>query len=272
MSAAQQGTDTASGAVRLLVGASLLEARRRHEFHVVLIFMAIYAVGVAITALVGIPNAATATFLLNLGLFLAQALAQIVTLLVAARQIPGEIETRTLYPLLAKPVTRPQYVVGKWLAATLAGVGCLVVLVLMAWVPFVAFVPRALVEKCHGATLLQGIGLQALALAALSAMAMLFSLLMPKVLNIVVSALIVVEGGTVAAFLRNRAMGHAGESAVRWFTSYIPDYGYLNLAQAYTDGVPALDWLNMAFRASYGCVLAFFCLALALWVFQRKPL
>lgn len=39
----------------------------------------------------------------------------ILSVLAAARQIPQEIENRTIYPLLAKPVTRSQFYLGKFL-------------------------------------------------------------------------------------------------------------------------------------------------------------
>lgn len=41
-------------------------------------------------------------------------------ILTASRQLPEEIKNRTLYPLLARPITRFDFLVGKFLGATLA--------------------------------------------------------------------------------------------------------------------------------------------------------
>ncbi len=44
----------------------------------------------------------------------------VIAVTTAARQIPAERENRTIFPLLAKPVTRPQLVLGKFLGCWLA--------------------------------------------------------------------------------------------------------------------------------------------------------
>ncbi|HEY2952129.1 MAG TPA: ABC transporter permease subunit [Verrucomicrobiae bacterium] len=44
----------------------------------------------------------------------------VITVTTAARQIPAERENRTIFPLLAKPVTRPQVVLGKFLGCWFA--------------------------------------------------------------------------------------------------------------------------------------------------------
>jgi len=46
----------------------------------------------------------------------------LISITVSARQLPDEIEKRTIYPLLAKPVGRSQVVTGKFLGGALASV------------------------------------------------------------------------------------------------------------------------------------------------------
>jgi ABC-type transport system involved in multi-copper enzyme maturation permease subunit len=53
--------------------------------------------------------------------------ALIMAVATAARQIPAERENRTIFPLLAKPVTRAQVIAGKFLGCWLACGLCLVV-------------------------------------------------------------------------------------------------------------------------------------------------
>lgn len=249
--------------IRLIARATLLETIRRREFYVLFIFMGLFLCGAAVARIVGIENAATGTFILDLGLSLAVVFAYVIAVLTAARQVPDESEARTIYPLLAKPVPRGQYLVAKWLAATATGLGTLLILGLMGWLPS----PR--METYYLATLAQGAVLAAAGLGAVAAIAILTSLFIPKLLNAVLLLMLVLWGGTTVAFIRNRA---AGNPVVDWLTGYIPDFRYFNLTHAYTGGAPPLALADFALRLSYGAALAAVCLAVALYFFNRRPL
>lgn len=69
-------------------------------------------------------------------------------IVLAARQLPREFQARTVYPLLARPLTRPTFLLGKLVGVVLAAVFCLLlfmtVYVLATWfmggtVPWVMF-------------------------------------------------------------------------------------------------------------------------------------
>ena len=107
--------------VPFVVRACLLEAVRRREFYVLFLFMGLFVAGIVVASIVKVENAATATFLLNLGMTLAFGLAKLATLLAAARQVPDDTENGTIYPLLAKPLGRGEYLVGKAFGALLPG-------------------------------------------------------------------------------------------------------------------------------------------------------
>ena len=81
--------------------------------------------------------------------------ATLLTLFLAARQIPDEIEHRTIYPLLARPLSRDVYILGKWVACTLVGLAVFAALFVLGWLP----VPK--MEPYSGALLGQVIALQA---------------------------------------------------------------------------------------------------------------
>src|SRR5271156_3659393 len=53
--------------------------------------------------------------------------ALVIAIVTAARQIPAEREARTIFPLLAKPVGRGEFIVGKFLGCWLACGLCLLV-------------------------------------------------------------------------------------------------------------------------------------------------
>ncbi len=259
-------TERAGGPVSLVVHAVLLENMRRRDFYVVMILMALFLVGAVIARLAGVQNEATAGLLLNLGLTLAVLSAHALTLLAAARQIPDELEFRTIYTLLAKPISRGQLLVGKWAAVWLSGVLSFLVLLPLAMLPVTG------VSGTSTVLFLEALLLQCASLGMIAALGILGSLLMPRALNVVSMALLFGVGGALVNFVRARASGAGAESVVRWIIGYIPDFSRLDLMLAYTSGVPPVSIADLGLRLVYAAAFTLFSLALAAWLFNRKSL
>ncbi len=253
-------------AVGLIARGVFLETIRRKEFYVLLLLAALYAVATLVVALVGIENAATATFLLNFGMAFAWIASHILVLLTAARQIPNELETRALYPLLAKPVLRTHYLLGKLAAASISGFLTLLVLLVLAWLP----VPK--LQSYDSALLLQYIVLGALSLNLLASLALLLSLFLPKGVNLVLLAVLFFGGDNMIGFVRAHASTGPLESLARWITFYIPDFSLLNLTTRYTDGMSALPPGELLGLLVYGIVFSAAALCLAALRFRRRAL
>lgn len=58
----------------------------------------------------------------------------LITIFAAARQIPVERDNRTLYPMLAKPIRRWQFIVGKYLGVEIMVTVSLLLIALVCWV------------------------------------------------------------------------------------------------------------------------------------------
>jgi len=105
-----------------LTGVVIKELYRRKDFYVLLVLTAL------ITVAAGSANffndSKIVTYLKDICLLLIWISALVIAIGTAARQIPAEREQRTIFPLLAKPVTRWQVILGKfagcWLACGLA--------------------------------------------------------------------------------------------------------------------------------------------------------
>ena len=98
------------------------ELYRRKDFYVLFILTAI------ITVIMGSINVFNLSGLLrqlqHICLLLIWISSLVIALATAARQIPAERENRTIFPLMAKPVTRWEVVLGKFLGCWLAcGIG-----------------------------------------------------------------------------------------------------------------------------------------------------
>jgi ABC-type transport system involved in multi-copper enzyme maturation permease subunit len=104
--------------VRALAGVVVLELIRRKDFYVLFFLTAL------ITLILGSVNFFNedkiVRYLKEICLLLIWISSLVIAVTTTARQIPAERESRTIFPLLAKPVTRPQLVLGKFLGCWLA--------------------------------------------------------------------------------------------------------------------------------------------------------
>ena len=238
-----------------LARAALLDMVRRRDMAVAGLFLFALLAFLAASRAVGIENPATGTFLLNLSLDGVAMLAQLVTLVLAARQFPEELENRTIYPLLARPVRRAEVVAGKWMACAAAGMALYLAMVLAVWV----LVPR--MEFYDGRTCLQTLFLQGFVLATVAAWSMALSLALPKGPAILVSGFLVFGAGPLT-----RLVGDG------WLGRWVPDLSKLNLTLRYTDGIGPLPAGDLTFLALGALIWMVLGLAAGLYLFERKDL
>src|SRR5438045_9301842 len=101
-----------------LAGVVIKELYRRKDFYVLFVLTAL------ITLLMGsvkfFNDDKIVRYLKDICLLLIWISALVIAIATTARQIPAERENRTIFPLLAKPVTRAQFIAGKFLGCWLA--------------------------------------------------------------------------------------------------------------------------------------------------------
>jgi ABC-type transport system involved in multi-copper enzyme maturation permease subunit len=101
-----------------VAGVVIKELYRRKDFYVLFIVTILICL---VMASVNIFNdAKIVRYLKEICLLLVWISSLVIAITTTARQIPAERENRTLLPLLAKPLTRPQLIVGKFLGCWLA--------------------------------------------------------------------------------------------------------------------------------------------------------
>jgi len=92
-----------------------LEMLRRKDFYVLFILMCVMLftrISVNIFGLGGMVR-----YLVDVGLLLAWLFSVVLGVTLVARQLPKEEEKGTIFPLLAKPISRAELLIGKWLGA-----------------------------------------------------------------------------------------------------------------------------------------------------------
>jgi ABC-type transport system involved in multi-copper enzyme maturation permease subunit len=109
----------------LLAGVVIKELYRRKDFYVLFVLTAV--ITVAIGSVNFFHDSSIVRHIKEICLLLIWISSLVVAIATTARQIPAEREQRTIFPLLAKPVTRGQVIVGKFAGCWLACGLCLVV-------------------------------------------------------------------------------------------------------------------------------------------------
>src|SRR5262245_41267047 len=95
-----------------IAGVSVRELYRRKDFYVLFVLTALITLLMGSVSFFNEDNIVRS--LKEVCLFLIWAASVVIAITTSARQIPFERENRTLFPLLAKPVTRNQVVLGKF--------------------------------------------------------------------------------------------------------------------------------------------------------------
>jgi len=101
-----------------LTGVVIKELYRRKDFYVLFFLTALITVGLGFVNFFNDDK--IVRYLKEVCLLLIWISSLVIAIATAARQIPAERENRTIFPLLAKPVTRAQVIVGKFLGCWLA--------------------------------------------------------------------------------------------------------------------------------------------------------
>jgi ABC-type transport system involved in multi-copper enzyme maturation permease subunit len=112
----------AANNVLAIAGVVIKEMYRRKDFYVLFVLTALITLVMGSVTFFNQEN--IVRYLKEICLFLIWGASLVITITAAARQIPAEREQRTLFPLLAKPVTRNQFILGKffgcWFASGLS--------------------------------------------------------------------------------------------------------------------------------------------------------
>ena len=241
-----------------------LEMFRRKELAVLLILLATLLVGLLSFDVFGLSQ--ITGYMKDIGLLAVWILAWILAVNTSVRQLPQEEQRGTLFPLLAKPVSRLTLIIGKWLGAwsiTCAALVCFYLTVCLAvWIKGGTF---------DITTLIQAILLHAAALALVTSLGLALSTRLNRDAATVTTYLV-----TGAAFLllpRVPAMlvEARGAASYALFTLYylFPHFEIFDLRRRLVHDWGAANWLILAEVLLYGVLMTIVFLTLA-WLGYRK--
>lgn len=206
----------------------------------------------------------------NLGLSAMEVVGTLIATFLGAGIVAGDVERKTLYPVLAKAVTRREYVVGRYL-------GLVTTVTLNLLVMGIVFGAVLVVYQRGPSVLLRAPVLAAMAgmavqFAMVAAVATFFSTFTTTTLSAIFTLSVVVAGHLSSDFVRYwSGQGRVAEVIGKVAYVLVPNLEALNLKEAvvYSDPVAAsFVWTGLG----YGVLYAVAVVAFASAVFERRDL
>ena len=244
---------------------SVLELYRRKDIYVAVILLMAVMVPLASVNVFGVEG--IENYLSEITLLLIWLFSTLITVMTTARQIPSEIESRTVYPLLAKPVTRSTFVWGKYMGALAASCGTITIF-------YACFAIMAAIfsEGVVNTVFIQAFFFHLAFTALLSAFTMLGSVIMTKPANVTCSLLLaffmVLFGKGLHSMLQATAWPLKG--VVAFLHAFAPHFEFYDLRGLVTHNWPPLSVGVFCFALVYAVVYGVLVIAVTVKVLKRK--
>jgi ABC-type transport system involved in multi-copper enzyme maturation permease subunit len=203
---------------------------------------------------------------LDTGLAAMSVFGLLIAIFVGIQLVYKEIQRRTIYVLLAKPVARHQFLLGKFL-----GLGLTLLLNLAIMTLVLVAIYQMAEEAPLPPALLAGVGLTFVELLLITSVALLFSTFSTPMLSAMFTLAVYVIGhlSTDLKILGKASKSPLVEKVTTAVYYLVPNLSALNIRTEVVYRLP-LDPAFLLTSALYGLVYVVFLLALASLVFQRR--
>lgn len=250
-----------------LVRLSFIELWRRNDIFAMLVLAVALMVPLSMATPFGAEGASR--YLYEAALLLIWAYSLFVSLGAGARLFPPEFESRTIYTLLAKPISRGSLLVGKYIGAVAASWSALAFF-------YAVFAAAALVRGgfCHGVDLLQAFALH-LAFSALAvAVSLLGSLVVTPSANLTLSSIVL---GAMFFFGRRLpAYAETVSGPLKWLVKIAyaaaPHAEFFDMRQRVVHAWGGVEWTVFLAVVGYALFYIAALLSLSAVVLKRKRL
>jgi Cu-processing system permease protein len=251
-----------------IAGIVIKDLYRRKDFYVLFVLTALITVVMGSVSL--FHDEHIVRYLKEMCLLLIWICSLVIAITTTARQIPMERESRTIFPLLAKPVTRTQVILGKFLGCWLA---CAVTLLV-----FYLFFGVAAMSKEHHwplANYFQAMTLHWIMLGIVVAMALLGSLVFSAVSSNVTICFVAVTfilllGRHLDKVAMQVPQPASGVLQTLFFT--IPHLEFFDLRDLVIHDWPPVHWFVCVKATGYAAAYVAVFLVAACLLFRRKAL
>jgi len=245
---------------------TLLEAVRRRDLYVMLILSGVVIVMAGVFNFFGVPE--LNKFMIDVSLSIINIFTIIIAVIVSARQLPYELEHRTLYPMLAKPVGRFHFLMGKFMGIMWMSTVAVVTFSVVCVGVFIAFkVPLS-------AVLVQYIFLRWVSLFLICSMTLCLSLLLTHAANVTISLLVCMGAAmfTRTVIIVHDALGPWQQKLITAAYWLFPHLDLFDISKRVVHGWPAVPAWALVYVTMYALIYTGIFLGLGYLLFRRKPL
>jgi Cu-processing system permease protein len=186
-----------------------------------------------------------------------------------SRQVPQERENRTIFPLLAKPITRSQVLIGKFTGCWLAsGMGLLVFYI------FFALVSASRDHTLPIAHYFQALWLHWQMIGIVVGLTMLGSIVLSSAANVTIIFIVSISILLVGRYLNKVAVQLPEPSSSLLYAVYyaIPHLEFFDMRNLVIHDWPLIEWKFVAGATLYAWVYTALLLLAACLIFRRKAL
>lgn len=246
----------------------MLELVRRKEAYVLLALTVL--LGSFLASLSFFNDQKIVRFLKEASLSMIWICSLIICIGLTARQIPSEKESRTLFPLLAKPLARHQLVLGKFLGCWLA---C--GLSLLCFYLFFALLTSSREQSVLWLSYFQLLVFHWWMLGIISAVTLLGSLIFAAPSSNATICFIVTAGILLVGRYLNVValqMDQPGRGLLYGIYFMIPHLEFYDVRDLIIHRWPLIHWGTWLLALGYGAVYIVIFLAASCWIFKRKPI
>ncbi len=212
------------------------------------------------------------TVLKSMMLGIIQLTSAVIAIVLTVYMIPNEIERRTIYTILSKPVQRWQFLIGKYLGAVLA-LG-----LMMALMTLVLLLVFLYMQRDFGAALevAKAPALYFVQMSLLAAVAIFFSTFVSPLVNFFLSGGIYLLGSLFAPFLKtledNQQTPVATKNAAAFMNIVVPNFSMFNTQNPIINPNPVMTTESGYYikAAVYGGIYIGILIIAGILIFDRR--
>lgn len=249
--------------IRAIAGITFKEAKRDRVLYLLFFFAAVCIVAARVLAILTVGD--RVKIIKDVGLGSISLFGVLMAVLIGTSLVYKEIDKKTIFTLLAKPLHRAQFILGKFLGLVLT----LFIMTLLMSVIFLAlvYVHTFKVEW----TMLTAIGYIFLELVLITAVAILFSTFSTPILSSIFSLAFYLIGHLSwgLELLIKKMHAGFGRTFARFLYVFLPDLENFNFKTEVVHGLPIPSGIYL-YALVYGLCYTAFILGLAVLVFRRR--
>jgi Cu-processing system permease protein len=245
---------------------TILESFRRKDPFVVVILAGVIVFGAGLFSRFGTED--LGKFVKDVAFTVTTLMSIVICVITAARQIPNEISNRTLYPLVAKPVSRFTLFMGKYVGTSLLASG----VVLIFWLEL--FMLFRILDIPIGAVFFQAVYLRIISMWILAAMVLGLSTVFTHGANVTICLLLSLAMQTftnamVAIRTELEGFGLYIVDAIYWI---VPHLQLFDLSKKEVHNWPAVPLWVLAALTIYALIYSSFFIVLGSRRFSKLSL